>query len=260
VNSATGRLHGKCALITGAGTGIGASIARRFHAEGAKVAITDRDAKSAERLAEELGDGAIAITLDVTQQRDWSSAVIKVERELGSLGILVNNAGVCIAGTVEELSLDQWDVSHRINLDGVFHGIRACLPLMRSGCVDGLRGSILNISSISGIIAGANLAAYNSSKAAVRHLTKSVALQCAREGGHITCNSLHPAFVETGILDAFAGSRSRQETLDKLSRQIPLGRIGQPEDVASAAVYLCSDEASFVTGAELVLDGGLSAA
>lgn len=256
----TGRLQGKCALITGAGAGIGAAIAQRFLAEGALVAVTDRDTKSAERVAEHLGDGAIAITLDVSDPLDWANAISQVERDFGTLSILVNNAGVCLAGTVEELSLEQWDTSHRVNLDGVFHAIRACLPLMRAGCVEGTRGSILNISSISGIIAGANLAAYNSSKAAVRHLTKSVALHCAREGGKITCNSLHPAFVETGILDAFAGARSREETLEKLSRQIPIGRIGQPEDVASAAVYLCSDEASFVTGAELVLDGGLSAA
>ena len=120
-------------------------------------------------------------------------------------------------------------------------------------------GSIINVSSISGIIAGHNLAAYNSAKAAVRHLSKSVALHCARVGNNIRCNSIHPAFVDTPILDGMVGSDDRAETLRKLGRQIPIGRVGQPDDVAYAVLYLASDESSFVTGSEIKIDGGISA-
>lgn len=262
-----GRLAGRTALVTGAGSGLGAAIARRFCAEGTRVIVTDRDGRSASEVAGTMAENTLAMELntlamelDVTDEQAWRAAIEAVERHIGALDILVNNAGICLTGTIEQLSVSDWDASHRVNLDGVFHGIRACLPLMRRTCETGTHGAILNISSISGIVAGANLAAYNSSKAAVRHLTKSVALQCAREGGKITCNSIHPAFVDTPILDGFAIDGSREMAIAKLARQIPIGRIGRPEDVASAAVYLCSDEASFVTGAELAIDGGLSAA
>jgi NAD(P)-dependent dehydrogenase (short-subunit alcohol dehydrogenase family) len=134
------------------------------------------------------------------------------------------------------------------------------LPLIAATTArEGARGSILNISSISGIIAAANLAGYNSSKAAVRHLTKSVALHCARQSYPVTCNSLHPTFIDTPLLDGLGGGGERAAMIGKLARQVPVGRVGEPDDVAWAAVYLCSDEAKFVTGAELAIDGGISA-
>ena len=144
---------------------------------------------------------------------------------------------------------------HAIDLDAVFVGCKHAIPLMaESG-----GGSIINISSISGIIAGHNLAAYNSAKAAVRHLSKSVALHCARSRNGIRCNSVHPSFVDTPILDGLAGSAGREAAVQKLERQIPLGRIGKPEEVAYAVLYLASDESAFTTGTELIIEGGISA-
>jgi NAD(P)-dependent dehydrogenase (short-subunit alcohol dehydrogenase family) len=256
----TGRLSGKVALVTGAGSGLGEAIAFRFAREGARVAVSDVDMPSAIRVAERIGPNAFPVQLDVTIEGAWTAAVDEIRAAAGKLNILINNAGVCIAGSLEELSKAQWDLTHRVNVDSVFYGARASLPLMRETTSQGETAAILNISSISSIVAGANMAAYNSSKAAVHHLTKSIALHCARDGGKIRCNSLHPAFVDTPLLDSFAGKHSREDTLAKLAKQIPIGRVGIPDDVAMAAIYLCSDEATFVTGAELKIDGGLSAA
>ena len=168
---------------------------------------------------------------------------------------LVNNAGIGSMGSIEEESFENWKLVHAVDLDSVFHGCKTAIPLMKESG----GGSIINVSSISGIIAGHNLAAYNSAKAAVRHLSKSVALHCARVGNNIRCNSIHPAFVDTPILDGMVGSDDRAETLRKLGRQIPIGRVGQPDDVAYAVLYLASDESSFVTGSEIKIDGGISA-
>jgi NAD(P)-dependent dehydrogenase (short-subunit alcohol dehydrogenase family) len=253
------RLAGKIALVTGAGSGIGAAIAAMFAREGARVLLTDIDGESASRNAERLGDGAAAFRHDVTSADDWTAAIAEAEARFGGLHILVNNAGIGIFGTVEETPFEDWRRVHEVDLDSVFLGCKTALPLMaRTTGSDG-RGAILNVSSIAGIIAAANMAAYNSAKAGVRHLTKSVALHCAKSGYRITCNSIHPTFIDTPILDGFVGGRDRAETLGKLARQIPVGHIGEPDDVAYAAVYLCSDEAKFVTGAELYIDGGMAA-
>lgn len=254
----TGRLESRVALVTGAGSGLGAAIAARFAAEGAHVLASDIDADAARRSARAIGERARALPLDVCQPEEWAAAVVEAERHFGGLHILVNNAGICVTGSVEDISIADWRKTHAIDLDGVFFGIRACLPLMRrSAGEEG--GAILNISSISAMVASGNMAAYNSAKAAVRHLTKSVALHCARQAGEIICNSLHPTFIDTPLLDGFSAGQPRADMIAKLARQIPLGRVGMPEDVASAAVYLCSREARFVTGAELAVDGGLSA-
>ena len=251
----TGRLEGKVALVTGAGSGLGAAIARRFADEGARVIVSDVNLAAASEVARHFGGGAVALRIDVADPADWAAALPVIEDAFGALHILVNNAGICLTGSVEEISIEDWKRTHAIDLDGVFYGMRSCLPLMRQSG----GGAILNISSISGIVAAGNLAAYNSAKAAVRHLTKSVALHCAKMGGKITCNSLHPTFIDTPLLDGLTAGQTREDVLAKLARQIPLGRVGVPDDVANAALYFCSDEASFVTGAELVIDGGLSA-
>lgn len=253
------RLAGKGALITGAASGLGLRMSERFLEQGARVLMTDINAEAVAREAKRLGVPSMAH--DVTSEAQWAAAVEAARQELGGLHILVNNAGIGPSGTVEETSLETWRQCHAVNLDGTFLGCRAALPLMRETVTrEGSRGAILNLSSIAGVIAGANMAAYNSAKAAVRHLTKSVALHCAREGLPIRANSLHPAFIDTPILDNFAsGGRDRAALLEKLGRQIPLRQVGEPDDVAFAAVYLCSDEAKFVTGAELFIDGGISA-
>lgn len=251
----TGRLEGKVALVTGAGSGLGAAIVRRFATEGARVIVSDVDLAAAKEVLCDLGGGASALRIDVADPAHWAAALPAIKDAFGALHILVNNAGICLTGSVEDISIEGWRRTHAVDLDGVFYGIRTCLPLMRQSG----GGAILNISSISGIVAAGNLAAYNSAKAAVRHLTKSVALHCAKGGDAITCNSFHPTFIDTPLLDGFALGRGREEVVAKLARQIPLGRVGVPDDVANAAVYFCSDEARFVTGAELVIDGGLSA-
>lgn len=255
-----GRLAGKVALITGGASGLGAAMAAKFVAEGARVIVTDIDAAGAAAKAAELGEAAVACRHDVTSCDDWTAALAFAENAFGGLHILVNNAGIGTGGTVEDTSFDDWRRVHAVDLDSVFFGCKLALPLMAASCArDGRLGSILNISSIAGVIAAANMAAYNSAKAGVRHLSKSVALHCARQRYGITCNSIHPVFIDTPILDNLVGGMARAEGLAKLARQIPLGRVGEPDDVAWGAVYLVSDEAKFVTGTELYIDGGISA-
>jgi len=254
-----GRLKGKSALITGAGSGIGAAIAQMFVREGAQVLLTDINEAAASARADALGTSAAAVAHDVTVPEDWTAAVAAAESRFGGLNILVNCAGICLPGTVEETSLEAWRKTHAVDLDSVFLGCKIALPLIARTTAAGGRGAILNIASISAVIAAANMAAYNSAKAAVRHLSKSVALHCARAGYNVTCNTLMPTFIDTPLIDGLTGGRERTEMVAKLARQVPLGRIGEPDDVAYAAVYLCSDEAKFVTGAELCIDGGISA-
>jgi len=256
---AEGRLKGKSALITGAGSGIGAAIAQMFAREGAQVLLTDINEAAARTKADALGKSTAAVAHDVTVPEDWTAAVAEAESRFGGLNILVNCAGICLPGTVEETSLEAWRKTHAVDLDSVFLGCKIALPLIARTTARGGRGAILNIASISAVIAAANMAAYNSAKAAVRHLSKSVAMHCARAGYNVTCNTLMPTFIDTPLIDGLTGGRAKDEMIAKLARQVPLGRIGEPDDVAYAAVYLCSDEAKFVTGAELCIDGGISA-
>jgi len=254
------RLDNKIALVTGGGSGLGAATARMFAAQGAHVVVTDIDEAAAGDVAGAIGEPAIAVRHDVTSAADWQAAIAAAEARFGGLHILVNNAGIAIAGTVEETSLEDWRRVHAVDLDGVFLGCKLALPLIAATTArEGSRGSILNVSSIAGVIAAANMAAYNSAKAGVRHLTKSVALHAARAGYAVTCNSIHPTFIDTPIIGKLLPSPDRAALVAKLARQVPLGRIGEPDDVAHAAVYLCSDEAKFVTGAELFIDGGIAA-
>ena len=191
----------------------------------------------------------------MTSVEDWKNAIDSVEKKFGAVNILVNNAGIMAVGTIEEESYDQWKHVHKVDLDSVFLGCKYAIPAIKKQ----KNGSIVNISSISGIIAGHNLASYNSAKAAVRHLTKSVAIHCAREKNGIRCNSIHPVFVDTNLLDDLYKKYGKETAIEKLSRQIPLGKIGEPNDVAYAVLYLASDESKFVTGTEIRIDGGISA-
>jgi NAD(P)-dependent dehydrogenase (short-subunit alcohol dehydrogenase family) len=252
-----GRLDGKIALVTGAASGLGAAIAAMFVREGAKVLLTDIDGKAAEARAAALA--AAAVQHDVTDPDGWRDAIAEAETRFGGLNILVNNAGICEPGTIEDTSLEAWKRTHAVDLDSVFLGCQTALPLIaRTVAADG-HGAILNVASISAVIAAANMAAYNSAKAAVAHLSKSVALHCARKGYGITCNAVLPTFIDTPLLDGLAKGTDKDILVAKFARQVPLGRIGTPDDVAYAAVYLCSDEARFVTGTELRIDGGISA-
>lgn len=253
------RVSNKIALVTGAAQGLGAAIAGLLANEGARVALSDINIDGARGVAGDINSknpgSAIAIEQDVTQETAWQRVLDQVKSDLGGLHILVNNAGIGSIASVEDETFENWRHVHAVDLDSVFLGCKYGVPLIaESG-----GGSIINISSISGIIAGHNLAAYNSAKAGVRHLSKSVALHCARAGNNIRCNSVHPVFIDTPILDGMAQGGDRQAALQKLSRQVPLGRVGQPDDVAYAVLYLASDESRFVTGSEIRVDGGISA-
>jgi NAD(P)-dependent dehydrogenase (short-subunit alcohol dehydrogenase family) len=254
------RLAGKVALITGAAQGLGAQMALRFADEGAQVVLTDINAAGAAEQAARIGRGATSIGHDVTSPEQWEAAIAFAESQHGGFHILVNNAGIAGGSTVEATPFELWKKVHSVDLDSVFLGCKLSLPTMaRTVRETDVRGSIINISSIAGVIAAHNSAAYNSAKAAVRHLTKSVALHCAKQKYRITCNSIHPVFIDTPILDGITSVLGREEGLAKLGRQIPLGAVGEPDDIAWAAVYLASDEAKMVTGHGLYVDGGISA-
>jgi NAD(P)-dependent dehydrogenase (short-subunit alcohol dehydrogenase family) len=253
------RVNRKIALVTGAAQGLGAATSMLLAREGAKVVLTDVNIDGvklqAKCINEEFADSALALQQDVTDATRWASVLEEVKSHFGGLNILVNNAGIGSIASIEDETFEQWRRLHEVNLDSIFHGCKGAIPLLKASG----GGSIVNVSSIAGIIAGHNLAAYNSSKAAVRHLSKSIALHCARAGNNIRCNSIHPAFIDTPILDGMSGGLDRDEALVKLGRQVPLGRIGQPDDVAYAVLYLASDESGFVTGTEIRIDGGISA-
>ncbi len=249
------RVAEKIALVTGAAQGLGEAASRMLVKEGAMVALTDINFEGVQSVADSLGDAAIAIKHDVTDEAQWKKVLMETVDYFGGLNILVNNAGISSGESIEDISFENWKKIHAVDLDSVFLGCKYAIPYIK----DSGGGSIINISSISGIIAGHNTVAYNSAKAAVRHMTKSVALHCAKHKYNIRCNSVHPVFVKTPILDRLVDMFGKEEAYAKLARQIPLGHIGEPDDVAYAVVYLASDESKMMTGAEIVIDGGISA-
>ena len=246
------RLDGKVALITGGAAGFGKGTAETFAREGAKVYISDINVEGGNKVAEDLG--VTFLEHDVTNPDRWQEVIAEIKSQENQLNILVNNAGIGDMGDVEGTTNEAWEMVHKIDLDSVFYGCKYALPLMR----DSGNGSIINISSISGIIAGHNFTAYNSAKAAVRHLSKSVALHCARTTNLVRCNSVHPVFARTEILEALLNDTSN-DMLSKLERQIPVRKLAEIEDIANALLFLASDESKMITGTELVIDGGISA-
>ncbi len=255
------RAAGKKAFVTGAAQGLGAAIAKRLAEEGAKVALADINATGAEKIAAEInhahGAGtAYAYALDVTSEQQWIAALQAADDAMGGLSALVNNAGIAGGkGGIEEMELETFRRVMSVNVDSVFLGAKHAIRYLAQN----QPGSIVNISSIAGLIASWNTPAYNASKAAVWLLSKNIALYCAKKGLDVRSNSIHPTFIDTPILDPLRSMFGREEAEAKLARQVPLGRIGKPEDIASAALYLISDESRFVTGAEIKVDGGISA-
>jgi 3(or 17)beta-hydroxysteroid dehydrogenase len=249
------RLEGKVALITGGASGIGLAAARRFTEEGATVVVGDIDREGGEAACRSFPRATFE-TLDVTSDESWRRAADAAVARHGAPDILVNSAGIATIGSIEDVSLEDWRRTLAVNLDGTFLGCRHGVRIMKAG----RGGSIINMSSVSGIIGGHNLAAYNAAKGAVRLLTKSVALHCARKGYGIRCNSVHPGFVETPMLaDVVRHSRNPDDARAKLSASVPLGRNAQADEVAALIAYLASDESAFVTGSEMVIDGGVTA-
>ncbi|HEY9217817.1 MAG TPA: glucose 1-dehydrogenase [Phenylobacterium sp.] len=255
-----GRVEGKVALVTGGASGIGRGCAERLAAEGAAVVITD--------IQDDLGGqtaaavGGLYLNHDVTSEDAWVEVIGKIAERHGRLDILVNNAGIGLPGSVLDMSLADFRRQTAVNLDGVFLGMKHSIPLMRKGG----GGSIVNMSSVAGLKGSPRLAGYCATKGGVRLMTKAVAMECANEKWGVRVNSVHPGIIETPIWDTIVGTGEpgtnalpRSDTLDQMSTMaVPLGVKGLPADIANGVLWLASDESRYVTGAELVIDGGLS--
>jgi NAD(P)-dependent dehydrogenase (short-subunit alcohol dehydrogenase family) len=241
----TAQLEDHIVLVTGALGTLGTAMCAAIEAAGGTAIRSDLAAR-----------GQADIAVDVTREDDWQAAMAEIERRHGRLDGLVNNAGVCPVGDVEQTSLAEWRRTMAVNADGVFLGCKYAMPLLAKSKAP----SIVNISSASGMVGGANLAAYNASKGAVRLLTKSVALSGARKRPPVRCNSVHPAFIAGDMVDAMLHGRpDPAKAMAKLTAQIPIGRLGQPREVADTVVWLLSEASSFTTGSEILVDGGLVA-
>lgn len=241
------RLNGKVAIITGAAQGMGAAHARLFIREGASVVLTDLNEEKGQALALELGKKALFVKQDVTSESDWAQVVTTTEDHFGALNILVNNAGITLSKSILETSLEDYRRILNINQVSVFLGMKSVIPSMKKlGS-----GSIINISSINGLVGGA--IGYTDSKFAVRGMTKAAALECAAYG--IRVNSVHPGVIETPMIM----QGDTKALVAEFAKQIPLKRVAKVEEVASLVLYLASDESSYSTGSEFVVDGGLTA-
>ena len=247
------RLRDKVALISGGARGIGAVEASLFAREGARVVIGDILGPEGRETAEGIGatgGEAIFVSLDVTSEADWETAVGEAVSRFGKLDVLVNNAGIYLRGLVEETSTEDWDRVMDVNAKGVFLGTRAAIPAMR----ESRGGSIVNVASFNSLVGTTTSAAYNASKAAVRLLTKSTAVQYAQDG--IRANVIHPGPIQTAM---FMSGFPDEEAVERRRALVPLGRIGTADDVAYGALFLASDESSYMTGSDLVIDGGWTA-
>lgn len=246
------RLAGKVALVTGGASGIGKATARLMAREGADVLVADINETTGRAVAEEIGGRFHK--LDVSDEADWVETMATVAAEQGRLDVLVNNAGISPHDTIENLDLDIWRRIHGIVAESVALGCKHGLPLLKESDA----AAIVNLSSVAGMIGASNYASYGAAKAAVRNLTKSVAMLCADRGYGIRANSVHPGSIDTPILDADK-AKYGERAITAREQSIPLGRLGQAEEVAYAILFLASDEASFVTGTELIVDGGFTA-
>lgn len=258
-----GRVAGKVAIVTGGASGIGRSCALRLAEEGASIMVTDiQDDAGAETVAaiQDKGGTAEFLHHDVTNESEWQSVVAATVASMGGVNVLVNNAGIGIGGSIVTMELADWQRQQAINLDGVFLGIKHSIPAMR----DSGGGSIINMSSVAGIKGSANLAAYNATKGGVRIFTKGVALECAQSGWPIRVNSVHPGIIDTPIWTKlnpeFQDDGSHIIDADALAQAaVPTGVLGTPLDIANGVLFLASDDSSYITGTELIIDGGLTA-
>lgn len=252
-----GRLEGKITLITGAGNdrGLGAATAQRFAEEGAFVYLTDLDAAGAEAVAQgirDAGGSAKAMAHDVTSEASWDDVFAAIEKDHGRLDVLVNNAGIAILKPLLALTAADWAKQNNVNLDSVFYGTKRAVELMRRV---GQGGSIINLSSIAGLVGVPACGAYGAAKGGVRTFSKVVAMECAAEG--IRCNSVHPGMIETAMQDV--ARRDNPEGFRDIVASVPMKRLGTPLDIANMNLFLASDEAAYITGAEFIVDGGVTA-
>ncbi|MEP7350484.1 MAG: SDR family oxidoreductase [Sphingorhabdus sp.] len=264
------RLLGRVGLVTGSLRGIGLAVAERYLAEGAKVVLSDmagEDHADVQAVLTRLGADAFYVPLDVTQEEAWQAAEKTIRARHGRLDILVNNAGIDGTGAVETLDFGLWRKVMSVNVDGVFLGIKTLTPLMtESGKTTPFGSSIINVSSIMGLVGYADTAAYNTSKGAVRLLTKAVGIEFATKRTPIRVNSIHPGFVRTPLLEIgfqnwvnLGMAEKVQDLIDMIAEATPNGRLAEPTEIAGAAFYLASDDSSYCTGSELVIDGGWTA-
>ncbi len=253
-----GRLKDKVCLITGAASGIGLATAQRFVAEGARVLLTDINLQAVTDAARALGDNAAAVRQDVVDDAQWTEVLDQLIQRWGRLDVLVNSAGIGLPGTIETQTDEEWDRTIAINLTAVMKGTRKGIAAMKSSG----GGSIINVASIEGILGEPMVMAYNASKGGVRIFSKSAAKLCAQEGYNIRVNCMCPGFVETAMVrDAVASMAPDVATAfsAKVLASIPLGRMAQPQEIANGILFLASDESSFMTGADLIIDGGHTA-
>ncbi len=257
-----GRLAGKVAIVTGGASGIGRGCCERLASEGAAVVVTDIQQQMGEEVVASIvasGGKATFMVHDVTDENAWIDVVECTVAEFGGLNVTVNNAGIGIGGSIVDMTLADWQQQQAINLDGVFLGIKHSIPAMR----DSGSGSIVNMSSVAGLKGAANLAAYNATKGGVRLLTKGVALECAQNRWPIRVNSVHPGVIDTPIWTKvnpeFFEEGENAVDLDAMKENVPTGELGYPIDIANGVLFLASDESRYITGTELVIDGGISA-
>ena len=256
-------LQGHVAIVTGGASGIGAETCRVLARAGATVIVADVQDALGRETAAGMGPVGNYVHHDVTSEESWRALLEGTLKRFGRLDVLVNNAGISGGmGSIEDTTLETWQHVHAVNSDGVFLGCKIAVEGMQVTSVPkpGIKGSIVNISSIAGIIGSAGPCAYTASKGAVRLLSKSVALHCARAGYDIRCNSVHPAFIDTPMVqEGLNAAPDVEKARKRLLRMVPIGRIGEPNDIGYMILYLASDESKFVTGAEMVVDGGCTA-
>ena len=255
--STAGRVAGKVALVTGAASvpGLGSETAKRLAAEGASVIVTDIDEAGAAACAEAIRDAggqAMSMAQDVVSEQDWQATMAAAQAEFGGLDVVVNNAGIAVLKTIEEMTLEQWERQIQVNLTSVFLGCKYAIAQMKPRGA----GSIINLSSVAGLIGLETCVAYGASKGGVRLMSKSVAVEAAKY--NIRCNSVHPGVIWTNMQAQAVGTDDPSE-VDTSTLRIPLGRQGEPLDIANCVLYLASDESNYVTGAEFVVDAGMTA-
>ena len=255
------RVDGKVALVTGGARGIGGETARQLMQAGAKVAITDMLTDEGQAMAEELGAGAVFLEHDVTDEAAWKSVVGATVAQLGGLDILVNNAGVWERTVIEETPVEQFDRICAVNLKGVFLGTKHAINAMKTRPTDADSASIINLSSTAGLVGSATSAVYSMTKGGVRLFTKSTAIEVRARGYNIRCNSVHPGATESAMQDDIlaTSNMTAAEIETHKATRTPLGRFGQPLDIAQAILFLASNDSAFMTGSEVVVDGGYTA-
>ncbi|NKB35565.1 MAG: glucose 1-dehydrogenase [Gammaproteobacteria bacterium] len=253
-----GRVRNKVALVTGGASGIGRATCIRLAQEGATVVVADLNQEQGKKTVSMMAAGGSFIELDVTSETRWQELIAQVITEFGQLNVLVNCAGIGISGVFEETRLQDWQRIMDVNLTGLFLGCKHAVLAMQQA--EPINGSIINISSIAGVVGGGDIAAYSASKGGVTTLTKSVALSCAERGMNIRCNSIHPTYVDSEMLDPIVEFYPDRDAMRAaMSENIPMGRMATPEDIANSVLFLASEESSIMTGATMMVDGGTTA-